>query len=247
MKLHIKEFAGLTGVSVRTLHYYDEIGLLEPSSVDEQNGYRSYDERSLERMKEIIFYRELDFPLKVIAEILNSPQYDRRYALMRQKELLLLKRNRLDDLIAAIDESIKGDNSMEEKIMKKTEYERSREEFAAEARERWGNTAAYRDYTERNKGCDEKDMKDKNHGLDEIFERFTACLESGEKPSGDRAKALTIELQRYITANFYECTDELLMGLGELYSSDERFREHIDKSGKGTAEFVSSAIKSRLG
>ena len=85
MKLHIKEFAVLTGVSVRTLHYYDEIGLLEPSSVDEQHGYRSYDERSLERMKEIIFYRELDFPLKVIAEILNSPQYDRRYALMRQK------------------------------------------------------------------------------------------------------------------------------------------------------------------
>ena len=90
-------------------------------------------------------------------------------------------------------------------------------------------------------------MKDKNHGLDEIFERFAACLERGEKPSGDRAKALTIELQRYITANFYECTDELLMGLGELYSSDERFREHIDKCQKGTAEFVSSAIKSRLG
>ena len=95
MKLQIKEFAELTGVSVRTLHYYDEIGLLKPSYVDEQNGYRFYDENSLERMQEILFYRELDFPLKSIAEILASPNYDKQKVLAEQKRLLTLKKEQI--------------------------------------------------------------------------------------------------------------------------------------------------------
>ena len=84
MKMQINEFAKLTGVSVRTLHYYDEIGLLKPAFVDEQNGYRFYDENSLLRMQEILFYRELDFPLKSILEILSSPDYDKQKALAEQ-------------------------------------------------------------------------------------------------------------------------------------------------------------------
>lgn len=100
MKLQIKEFAELTGVSVRTLHYYDEIGLLKPSFVDEQNGYRFYNEASLERMQEILFYRELDFPLKSIAEILASPNYDKQKALAEQKRLLMLKKERLAQMPA---------------------------------------------------------------------------------------------------------------------------------------------------
>ena len=82
MNMQIKEFAKLTGVTVRALHYYDEIGLLKPSSVDEQNGYRFYDERCLERMQEILFYRELDFPLKEIRTILSSHEYDKNTALI---------------------------------------------------------------------------------------------------------------------------------------------------------------------
>ena len=100
MKLQIKEFAELTGVSVRTLHYYDEIGLLKPSFVDEQNGYRFYNEASLERMQEILFYRELDFPLKSIAEILASPNYDKQKALVEKKRLLMLKKERLAQMPA---------------------------------------------------------------------------------------------------------------------------------------------------
>ena len=103
MKMQIKEFAELTGVSVRTLHYYDEIGLLKPSEVDAQTGYRFYDENSFERMQEILFYRELDFSLKTIAEILSSPDYDKHQALSHQRQLLLAKKERLEQLIAAID------------------------------------------------------------------------------------------------------------------------------------------------
>ena len=98
MKMQIKEFADFTGVSVRTLHYYDEIGLLMPAFVDKTTGYRFYDENSLLRMQEILFYRELDFPLKSIGEILSSPNYDKSKALKEQKQLLTLKKERLERL-----------------------------------------------------------------------------------------------------------------------------------------------------
>ena len=112
MKMRIKEFAAFTGVSVRTLHYYDEIGLLVPACVDRSTGYRYYDGNSLLRMQEILFYRELDFSLKSIGEILSSPDYDRKKALKEQKHLLMLKKERLEGLISAIDGAMKGDTVM---------------------------------------------------------------------------------------------------------------------------------------
>ena len=110
MKMEIKEFAEFTGVSVRTLHYYDEIGLLRPAEVDRITGYRFYDEDSLFRMQEILFYRELDFSLKSISEILSSSGYDKTKALQEQKQLLILKKERLERLISAIDNAGKGEN-----------------------------------------------------------------------------------------------------------------------------------------
>ena len=112
MKMQIKEFADFTGVSVRTLHYYDEIGLLRPAFVDRATGYRFYDNNSLLRMQEILFYRELDFSLKCIGEILSSPNYDKSKALNEQKQLLTLKKERLERLISAIDDAVKGENVM---------------------------------------------------------------------------------------------------------------------------------------
>ena len=112
MKMQIKEFADFTGVSVRTLHYYDEIGLLAPAHVDQVTGYRYYDEKSLMRMQEILFYRELDFSLKSIGEILSSPDYDKSRALKEQKHLLTLKKERLERLILAIDRAVEGENIM---------------------------------------------------------------------------------------------------------------------------------------
>ena len=108
MKMQINEFAKLTGVSVRTLHYYDEIGLLKPAFVSQQNGYRFYDENSLSRMQEILFYRELDFELGSISEILSSPDYDKKKALARQRKLLILKKERLERIIDALDDTEKG-------------------------------------------------------------------------------------------------------------------------------------------
>ena len=122
MKMQIKEFAEFTGVSVRTLHYYDEIGLLLPAVVDRDTGYRFYDENSLLRMQEILFYRELDFSLKSIGEILSSPNYDKNKALKEQKQLLILKKERLERLIYAIDSAVKGENVM--KAFDNSEFEK---------------------------------------------------------------------------------------------------------------------------
>ena len=139
MKMQIKEFAELVGVSVRTLHYYDEIGLLKPSDVGQYTGYRFYDKSCFERMQEILFYRELDFSLKTISEIISSPEYDKRQALAQQRNLLLAKKKHLEQLIEAIDKLGKGDDIMP----KENEYETLREQYADEARQSWGSTRVF--------------------------------------------------------------------------------------------------------
>ena len=234
MKMRIKEFAELTGVSVRTLHYYDEIGLLKPSEVDAQNGYRFYDEKSLERMQEILFYRELDFSLKTIAQILLSPDYDKQQALTRQRKLLLAKKERLEQLINALDGLEKGEG-----FMKNNEYEKLKNEYAEEVRQRWGSTDAYKESQQRNTDFNKAAVL-----LDEVFEEFAELNRSGISPDNEAAKIQVEKLQRCITENFYTCTNEILARLGQMYVADIRFKNNIDKHGEGTAEYVSQCIKS---
>lgn len=234
MKMQIKEFAQLTGVSVRTLHYYDEIGLLKPSEVDAQTGYRFYDENAFERMQEILFYRELDFSLKTIAEILSSPDYDKQQALSRQRKLLLAKKERLEQLIATLDSVEEGMGFMKTK----NEYEALKNQYAEEAKQRWGNTDAYKESENRN-----TDLSKAVPLLDAVFEEFAELNRAGASPESEPAKIMAEKLQQCITDNFYTCTDEILKGLGQMYVADERFRKNIDRHGEGTAEFVSACIK----
>ena len=235
MKMQIKEFAELTGVSVRTLHYYDEIGLLKPSEVDAQTGYRFYDENAFERMQEILFYRELDFSLKTIAEILSSPDYDKQQALSRQRKLLLAKKERLEQLIDALDSMEKGEGFMQPN----NEYEDMKNKYAEEVKQRWGNTDAYKESQQRN-----TDFSQAAALLDAVFEEFAELNRSGISPDDEAAKVQVEKLQRCITDNFYTCTNEILAGLGQMYVADERFKNNIDKHGEGTAEYVSQCIKS---
>lgn len=236
MKLQIKEFARLTGVSVRTLHYYHEIGLLSPAFVDKQTGYRFYDDASLLRMQEILFYRELDFPLKRICEILASPHYDKDAVLAEQKKLLTLKKERLERLIAAIDGAGKGENVM-------NAFDNSQfEQYQAEVQQRWGNTDAYAEYAEKRKGYTKDSYAAMMAGMDCVLAEAAACKASGAAPTSAEAQAVAAKLQQYITDNFYTCTKPILAGLGQMYVCDERFRENIDRHGEGTAAFLSEAI-----
>ncbi len=237
LKMQIKEFAEFTGVSVRTLHYYDEIGLLKPAVVDRFTGYRFYDEQSLLRMQEILFYRELDFSLKSIGEILSSPNYDKNRALNEQKQLLTLKKERLERLISAIDGAVKGENIM-------TAFDNSElEEYKIEAKERWGKTAAYKEYEEKNGDFSKEKQYRLSEEMNDILAEFAVCMKKGENPHSAEAQSLVQTLQNHITANYYTCTREILAGLGKMYTADERFRNNIDKHGDGTAEFIGEAIE----
>ena len=235
--MQIKEFAEFIGVSVRTLHYYDEIGLLVPAYVDRSTGYRYYDENSILRMQEILFYRELDFPLKSIREILSSPNYNKRNALKEQRKMLTLKKERLERLISAIDGAVKGENVMT--VFDNSEFEK----YKAEAKEKWGKTDAYKEHAERTKNYSNQKWSDLAEGMDHIMAGFASCMKKGESPDSDEAQNLVKMLQNYITENYYCCTDEILSGLGQMYVTDERFKSNIDKHSSGTAEFISQAIK----
>ena len=235
--MQIKEFARLTGVSVRTLHYYDEIGLLHPAAVDKDTGYRDYDEQSLLRMQEILFYRELDFSLKSIGQILSSPNYDANQSLAEQKSLLILKKERLERLISAIDQAMKGENVM-------SAFDNSKfEAYKAEAKERWGNTEAYRQHEEKTKAYSDGKWNALAGEMNKIFTAFHQCMKKGEAPASAEAQSLVKALQQHITDNYYPCTNEILAGLGQMYVADERFRNNIDTNGSGTAQFVAEAIE----
>ena len=237
MKMQIKEFAEFTGVSVRTLHYYDEIGLLTPAFVDRSTGYRFYNEQSLLRMQEILFYRELDFSLKSIGEILSAPNYDKTEALKEKKHLLTLKKERLERLISAIDGAVKGENVMS--AFDNNEFEK----YKAEAQEKWGKTDAYKEYAERTKNYSRQKWNDLAEGMDHVMAEFAVSMKNGETPDSAEAQNLVITLQNHITENYYLCTNEILACLGQMYVADERFKSNIDKHADGTAAFISKAIE----
>ena len=236
MKMQIKDFAEFTGVSVRTLHYYDEIGLLKPAYTDEYNGYRFYDENSLLRMQEILFYRELDFPLKSIIEILSSPDYNKKKALAEQKKLLILKKERLEKLISAIDGASEGRNIM--KAFDNSEFEK----YKDEVKEKWGKTQAYSEYTEKSKSYTKDSYNSMAEGMNLILAEFAAAMKNGYAAYSAETQSLVGKLQSHITENYYTCTKEILAGLGQMYVFDERFRRNIDKHAKGTAEYINEAI-----
>ncbi len=235
--MQIKEFAEFTGVSVRTLHYYDEIGLLVPARVDRSTGYRYYDENSLLRMQEILFYRELDFSLKSIGEILSSPNYDKNKALDEQKHLLMLKKERLERLICAIDGAMKGENVMQ--AFDNSEFDKHK----AEAKEKWGKTDAYKQHAEKTRNYSKQKWNDLAEGMDHIMAEFALCMKNGETPDSAEAQNLVKLLRSHITDNYYNCTKPILAGLGQMYVADERFKNNIDKHADGTAAFICEAIE----
>jgi len=240
MNFSISEMANITGVSVRTLHYYHEIDLLFPSHISE-TGYRYYDESALESLQQILFYRELDFPLKEIAEIMNSPAYKKKEALKRQKELLELKRQRLNNLISLLDANLKGEKKMSFKEFDMVPIEEAKQKYADEVREKWGSTDAYSQSMKKTKHYSKEDWELVTKKSQDIINKFSGRI--GEEPSSKEVQSLVKEWQDFITESYYDCTDEILKGLGEMYVADERFKKNIDKYKEGTAEFIRDAIR----
>lgn len=229
----VKEISRLTGISVRTLHYYDEINLLKPTQITDA-GYRLYDDTALERLHSILLFKELRFPLKEIKAILDNPDFDQQAALKEQISFLELQKKRLDKIISSARNMImKGAENMSFSAFDKTELE----QYAEEAKQKWGHTDAYKEYEQKH-----SDSSDKTEQLMQIFTEIGKIKHLS--PDSKEAQKLIKELQNFITENYYFCTDEILKGLGQIYISDERFRNNIDKAGgSGTAEFTAKAIK----
>lgn len=233
----VKEASRLTGVSVRTLHHYDAIGLLKPTKVTEA-GYRLYDDAALARLQTILLFRELQFPLKEIKVILESPEYSREEALKQQIALLELERARLGKLISFAHEILTtGGNTMDFSAFDKAEIE----QYAAEAKARWGQTTAYQEYAKRRQTQTGTEAGNAAAELMQVFSEMGKLRQLA--PESDEAQALVETLRQRICERYYPCTPETLQCLGQIYSEDSRFRDNIDAcGGAGTAAFASRAI-----
>ena len=238
--MRISEVAKLTGITVRTLHYYDEIGLLKPSEITEA-GYRLYSREDLEILQQILFFRELDFPLSQIKEIMNNPNCDKEEALKKQKELLIQQRQRIEGLIKLIEKRIEGDNNMSFKEFDMNEIEENKKKYAKEVKERWGTSKAYEESEKKTSSYNKEKWGDINQETSEIFKGFAELRNSD--PGSEEVQELVRRWQKYITDDFYTCTNEILSGLGLMYVEDERFKENLDKNGEGTAKLMAEAIK----
>lgn len=234
----VHEVSKLAGVSIRTLQYYDKIGLLHPTGYTD-TGYRLYDDTDLERLQHILLFRELEFPLKDIRNIMESPDFDRNKALEQQIELLKLKKAHLDNLI----NFATGIKLLGVKNMDFSAFDRSKlDEYAEQAKARWGNSPQYKEFEKKAKNRTKEDDQMLADQCMLIFKEFGEIRNTD--PASDGAQALVIKLQNFFTKHFYNCTDEILSGLGKMYSGGGDFTKSIDEyGGEGTAVFVDKAIQ----
>ncbi|MBQ7926200.1 MAG: MerR family transcriptional regulator [Lachnospiraceae bacterium] len=233
----VKEVSDLTGVSIRTLHYYDTIGLLHPTTVTDA-GYRLYDDTALERLQHIMLFRELEFPLKDIKDIINGSDFNRNKALEQQIQLLMLKKEHIENLITFA----RGIHGIGVKYMDFSAFDTKKiDEYAARAKATWGKTDAYREYEQKTDGMTDEQKNILGENMMVLFEQFGTMLQLD--PGAEAVQAQVRKLQDYITEHFYTCTKEILKGLGKMYAGGGSMTENIDRAGgPGTAEFVAKAI-----
>lgn len=233
----VTQIAKQTGVSVRTLHHYDAIGLLKPTQITDA-GYRLYDEDALMRLYLIIVYRELGFSLKKIAALLNAPDFDRNRALDEQIALLEKKREQLQNRIFFA----RGLKLTGVRHLDYTGFDYKKiDDYSAQAKALWGKTDAWKEFEQKNSGRSKEDGKALGEDMMALFAKL-GILRS-HAPDSDVVQNWVAELQGFITEHFYTCTNPILKGLGEMYAGGGSMTENIDKAGgPGTGEFAKQAI-----
>lgn len=234
----VNEVSKITGVSVRTLQYYDNIGILHPTSYTEA-GYRLYDDTAIEKLQQILLFKELEFSLKEIKKIIYSENFDKNKALEQQIEILTLKKEHFENLINfAKTIKDKGENKMNFDIFNKTKIE----EYTKKAKEQWQHTPEYKEFEEKTKNYS-------NYKQQEIYRNFMSIfIELGNmkesNPNDEQVQLKIKKLQNYISTNFYKCSNDILKQLGKIYASGGEFTKNIDKvASNGTADFVAKAIE----
>lgn len=241
MRYTVQQLADLAGVTVRTLHHYDEIKLLSPAR--QSNGYRDYGEPELLRLQQILFFRELEFPLEDIAKILTKPSFDMSAALTQHRAQIEQKQKRLTGLIGTIDKTLlklSGKKEMSDDELFDAFLEKHDKEYAAEAEARWGNTDAWKQSQERTKNFSKDDFKRIAKAGDELMKQIAATIDSG--PASGATQAL-ISKHYEALRTFYDPSPELYRGLGQMYVDDHRFRAYFEKYDKRLPEFMRDAMK----
>lgn len=243
--LTVGEVAKLAYVSVRTLHHYDDIGLLEPARRTDA-GYRLYGPVELARLHEVLLFRELGLSLDVIADLLDQPAADRARALLTHRRALEQRRRRTDAVLRALDRAIEaleqGEAMSEQQLFDGFEdFDHARYDEEAEAR--WGGTDAYRESQRRRASYDKRDWAAMKLEADEIMQRFAELLWAGTDAAGETATALAEEHRRHIDRWFYPCPPAMHAGLADMYESDARFGEYFEKRAEGLTEYVAAAIR----
>ena len=245
MSWTVGELARLAGITVRTLHHYDRIGLVRPSERTSA-GYRSYDGRDLDRLQQVLVYRELGFPLEEVATLLDDPDADPAAHLRRQHRLLRDRLERTQAMVAAVEKEMEA-RQMGISLTPEERFEVFGdwlpEEYEAEAEERWGDTEAWAQSQRRTRSYSKEDwVRIKAEG-DDVERRFAEALRSGVPADSEQAMDLAEEHRQQISRHFYDCPPEMHAGLGRMYVEDERFTAHYERLAPGLAQYVSTAVQ----
>ena len=237
----VHEVSRISGVSIRTLHHYDHIGLL-PATALSESGYRLYDDAALERLQQILIYRELQFPLKEIKAILDAPNYEQTKALEQQIQLLKMRREHLMNLI----DLAEGIKLTGVKAMRFEAFDTKKiDEYAEQAKKSWGATPEYREFEEKNRDRTLGEIRDLGSRLMEIIAEFGTLKDL--PVNDDAVQAQVRKLQAFISEHYYHCSNEILSSLGAMYAGGGSMTENIDAAGgEGTAEFVNAAIQAYI-
>jgi MerR family transcriptional regulator, thiopeptide resistance regulator len=241
----VTQLSNLAGTSVRTLHYYDEIGLLKPDCI-RPNGYREYGEKAVMKLQQILFYRELDLSLNEIKLIISSPDFDVMDALQAHKQALGLRVERLKSLIRTVDNTIlhlKGNKEMSKKQLFAAFTEEEEKKYAAEAEQMYdpeivrASQKKWKTYTREEK----ERIGDEGNA---VYEAIVAAIPLG--PGSPEAQA-GVEMWRKHMNYFWTPNPEQLLGLAEMYNTEARFKANFDKFDPRLAEFMLEAVKVYVG
>jgi len=238
MKYTVAQLSALSGVSIRTLHYYDQIGLLRPSFV-RANGYRVYEDKEVLKLQQILLFRELEFPLEQISTMMTAKKFDVEEALRDQRRMLMLKKAHIDLLIAVVDKRLKGGEHMTNKQSFGVFSDKELDAFKSEAKKRWGDTDAYKQSVERTKHWTKEDY----NRIAVEGSKFTESLSKMMDRGIEDPKVQEMIGQHYAgIQQFYDCPLDMYKNLGAMYVDDPRFTAYYDKFRPGMAVFMKNAI-----
>ncbi|MDR3597227.1 MerR family transcriptional regulator [Clostridium sp.] len=235
----VNEIAKLTGITVRTLHYYDEIDLLKPSNTSDA-GYRLYSNSDIATLQQILLFKEMGLELKLIKQIISNPNFDQMEALKKHKEMLMLKKKRLENLIKLVDDNLQGNSNFSFNEFQDSDIIAKQNEYKKEVLERFGHTEAYKEFElkQANSNSQYINLEEK---AKEIFGTIAQCKDY--PPSCEKVQDLISQWQEYITETLYTCTNEILRCLGLMYVEDERFASYINSFGDNLAQYINEAIE----